>query len=117
VRTKTWRKGLNVAAADDATASLVSNPGDSKAASSAGFSNSISKVQVPDIPHRTVEMLDLPLGSDSHSIARGLFSALRSLDERNVSVIYVEGISDQEGDLAAAIMNRLRKAAEEEVKT
>jgi L-threonylcarbamoyladenylate synthase len=61
-------------------------------------------------------MLDLPLGSDSHSIARGLFSALRSLDERNVSIIYVEGISDHEGYLAAAIMNRLRKAAEEEVK-
>jgi L-threonylcarbamoyladenylate synthase len=33
-----------------------------------------------------------------------------------VDVIYVEGISDKQGDLAAAIMNRLRKAAGAELR-
>jgi L-threonylcarbamoyladenylate synthase len=32
------------------------------------------------------------------------------LDQKGVDVIYVEGIED-EGDIAAAVMNRLRKAA------
>jgi L-threonylcarbamoyladenylate synthase len=33
------------------------------------------------------------------------------MDEMEVDVIYVEGVSDSQGDLAAAVMNRLRKAA------
>jgi L-threonylcarbamoyladenylate synthase len=46
-------------------------------------------------------------------VARGLFSALRELDKKNVEVIFVEGIDDTTGDdIAAAVMNRLRKAAE-----
>jgi L-threonylcarbamoyladenylate synthase len=53
---------------------------------------------------------DIHLGYDTPAIARGLFSALRSLDEKGVSVIIVEGIEDT-GDIAAAVMNRLRKAA------
>lgn len=52
----------------------------------------------------------ISLGNDTKDIAHGLFSALRELDQREVDVIYVEGIED-EGDIAAAIMNRLRKAA------
>lgn len=59
---------------------------------------------------------DLSLGPDTEGIARGLFSALRTLDELNVDVIYIEGIPDNEGDLAAAVMNRLRKAAEVEIR-
>jgi L-threonylcarbamoyladenylate synthase len=34
------------------------------------------------------------------------------LDRQDVDAIFVEGISDEEGDVAAAVMNRLRKAAE-----
>jgi L-threonylcarbamoyladenylate synthase len=34
----------------------------------------------------------------------------------NVHIIYVEGIPDDDGDLAAALMNRLRKAVEVEMK-
>jgi L-threonylcarbamoyladenylate synthase len=49
-------------------------------------------------------------------IAQGLFSALRTLDEAGCQVIVIEGISDTEGDLAAAVMNRLRKAAEVDVR-
>lgn len=55
-------------------------------------------------------LIGISLGSDTKDIAHGLFSALRELDKRNVDVIYVEGIDD-EGDIAAAVMNRLRKAA------
>lgn len=61
-----------------------------------------------------VQIWDVKLGPDTAWIARGLFSALRELDRKDVDVIYVEGIDDsKEGDdVAAAVMNRLRKAAE-----
>lgn len=55
---------------------------------------------------------DVHLGTSDESIARGLFAALRSLDAENVDAIFIEGIQDNDGDLAAAVMNRLRKAAE-----
>lgn len=54
--------------------------------------------------------LKIALGSDIKDIAHGLFSALRELDQKGCDVILVEGIED-EGDIAAAVMNRLRKAA------
>jgi len=61
-----------------------------------------------------VQIWDVKLGPDTAGIARGLFSTLRELDRKDVDVIYVEGIDDsKEGDdVAAAVMNRLRKAAE-----
>jgi L-threonylcarbamoyladenylate synthase len=43
-------------------------------------------------------------------IARGLFAALRYLDDQGVDAIHVEGILETD-DLAATIMNQLRKAA------
>lgn len=55
---------------------------------------------------------DLDLGTDTGRIARGLFSALRELDGRGADTIFVDGI-DGELDIAAAVMNRLRKAASE----
>lgn len=72
-------------------------------------------------PHRVshsggiMQLLQIALGSDTANIARGIFSALRELDRGNVTAIFVEGIDDLEGDTAAAVMNRLRKAAEIEV--
>ena len=54
---------------------------------------------------------DLDLGSVTDNIARGIFSALRELDRKNIDLILIEGIPDSEGHLAAAVMNRLRKAA------
>ncbi|KAG4027400.1 hypothetical protein MFRU_030g00360 [Monilinia fructicola] len=54
--------------------------------------------------------IKISLGSEIKDIAHGLFSALRELDQRGCDVIFVEGIQD-EGDIAAAVMNRLRKAA------
>jgi L-threonylcarbamoyladenylate synthase len=59
---------------------------------------------------QVAQLITIALGNDTKDIARGLFSALRDLDKSNVHAIYVEGIEDQ-GDIAAAIMNRLRKAA------
>lgn len=57
-------------------------------------------------------LLDVNLGGKTADIARGVFAALRDLDRQDVDAIFVEGISDEEGDVAAAVMNRLRKAAE-----
>jgi L-threonylcarbamoyladenylate synthase len=57
-------------------------------------------------------LLDVDLGRDVRGIAHGLFAALRELDGRGADVIYVEGITDG-SDVAAAVMNRLRKAASE----
>ncbi|KAK3383310.1 telomere recombination-domain-containing protein [Lasiosphaeria ovina] len=55
-------------------------------------------------------LLDVDLGRDVRGVAHGLFAALRELDRRQADVIFVEGVSDGE-DIAAAVMNRLRKAA------
>jgi L-threonylcarbamoyladenylate synthase len=55
-------------------------------------------------------MLDIDLGKDIRGIAQGLFSALRELDRRGADVIFVDGVGDGD-DIAAAVMNRLRKAA------
>lgn len=66
-------------------------------------------VVAPDEDH-IADIIEVRLGRETKDIAHGLFSALRDLDQRGVDVIYVEGIED-EGDIAAAVMNRLRKAA------
>lgn len=57
-------------------------------------------------------VLDIGLGRDTKSVAQGLFSALRELDRRGADIIFVEGVEDGD-DIAAAVMNRLRKAASE----
>ena len=66
----------------------------------------------PSLERQTclAELVEIALGHETKDIAHGLFSALRDLDLRGVDIIYVEGIED-EGDIAAAVMNRLRKAA------
>lgn len=60
-------------------------------------------------------LLDIDLGGDTADIARGVFAALRDMDRLEVDAIFVEGIGEEEGDVAAAVMNRLRKAAEVKV--
>jgi L-threonylcarbamoyladenylate synthase len=66
-------------------------------------------------PEDQVTIWEISLGSKTDDIARGLFAALRELDSKSVDTIFVEGIGD-EGDIAAAVMNRLRKAAEVKIK-
>lgn len=56
------------------------------------------------------KLLDIDLGKETRVIAQGLFSALRELDQRGADMIFVDGIDD-DVDIAAAVMNRLRKAA------
>ncbi|KAL9124065.1 MAG: hypothetical protein Q9217_006570 [Psora testacea] len=70
-----------------------------------------------DVSEGPTTIWTVGLGSDVANIARGLFSALRELDSKGVSVMFVEGVDDQEGNAAAAVMNRLRKAAEKEITT
>ena len=65
-----------------------------------------------ELERRKVEVWDVHIGPTVEDIARQLFSVLRELDRRGVQVILIEGIDESEGDLAAAILNRLRKAAE-----
>ncbi|KAK4105902.1 translation factor [Parathielavia hyrcaniae] len=57
-------------------------------------------------------LFDVDLGGNVKGVAHGLFAALRELDRLRVDVIFVEGVND-ETDIAAAVMNRLRKAASE----
>lgn len=57
-------------------------------------------------------LLDVDLGRDVKGVAQGLFGALRALDRFGADVILVEGVGDGD-DMAAAVMNRLRKAASE----
>ncbi|KAL8721771.1 MAG: hypothetical protein Q9225_001620 [Loekoesia sp. 1 TL-2023] len=64
-----------------------------------------------------IDVVSTDLGSESTSIAQNLFSALRELDLQGVDVIFVEAIDVSEGHTAAAVMNRLRKAAELELKS
>ena len=71
-----------------------------------------SQIKIANEAQSAIDVWTIALGHDVGDIARGLFSALRALDEKNVDIIFVEGIDDTEG---AAIMNRLRKAAESEI--
>ncbi|KAK4447621.1 translation factor [Podospora aff. communis PSN243] len=61
---------------------------------------------------KIARFLDVDLGGDVKGVAHGLFAALRELDRLGADVIFVEGLDDQH-DIAAAVMNRLRKAASE----
>ncbi|KAI9692767.1 MAG: hypothetical protein M1820_009366 [Bogoriella megaspora] len=77
-------------------------------------STNCSSIKFPDWADALI-IWEISLGDDTENIARGLFSALRELDRKGVDVILVEGIDENEGNRAAAIMNRLRKAAEVEL--
>ncbi|KAF3480335.1 translation initiation protein Sua5 [Arthroderma uncinatum] len=115
VRTKAWKKGLGMLGIPHLPLDDATNGETTTSSINCPTNIQIESQQITSSAP-AINMLDISLGDDTSSIARGLFSALRSLDEEDVSIIYVEGISDTEGDLAAAVMNRLRKAAEEEVK-
>ncbi|USP75287.1 nitrate assimilation regulatory protein nira [Curvularia clavata] len=130
VRTKGWNLALGLNA--EKVESSVSNGWKSFStpepevstdtnASSLRQSNllrSVMQHQIPRSNHYLVKpeglhVWDINLGANTEDIARGLFSALRDLDKKGVETIYVEGIDDKSGDdIAAAVMNRLRKAAE-----
>ena len=112
IRTRNWNLGLGLASYDDITNTM--SPVPSPIGNIASFP--IPVLQDGNSSSCTKVAYDYHLGSDAASIAHGLFAALRGLDELDVDVIYVEGVSDREGDLAAAVMNRLRKAAGAELR-
>ncbi|MCJ1463631.1 hypothetical protein MMC07_002239 [Pseudocyphellaria aurata] len=73
--------------------------------------SSVSKPTITDV-------WTIGLGPDVADVARGLFFGLRDLDLKGVAVIFVESVGDDgRGEAAAAVMNRLRKAAEMEIKS
>ncbi|KAJ6156616.1 hypothetical protein N7497_005501 [Penicillium chrysogenum] len=112
IRTRNWELGLGLASKDDIARTM--NPVPSPIGDVVGFP--VPVLQDGNSSSCTKVAYDYHLGSDAVSIAHGLFAALRGLDELDVDVIYVEGVSDREGDLAAAVMNRLRKAAGAELR-
>jgi L-threonylcarbamoyladenylate synthase len=58
----------------------------------------------------SIKLVDVSLGHNTQTIASGLFAALREMDKHGVDVIFVEAIKNDDS-IAAAIMNRLKKAA------
>lgn len=130
VRTKLWQ--LDISASNTITVHESGTKGSTiertLSRQGAGFAGMLKRLQetnwskiVPtkhaaSIAGNPVELVDVALGDDTEDVARGIFSALRDLDRIDVDAIFVEGIDDNEGSLAAAVMNRLRKAAELRVK-
>ncbi|KAF1931786.1 translation initiation protein Sua5 [Didymella exigua CBS 183.55] len=130
IRTKSWDAALGLASADSNVADTngcVNGTSQSNSASSiptdapsrlSNLLRSVIQHQTPHAQRHTLsssdsEIWDIDLGAETDEVARGLFSALRELDKKGVEVIFVEGIDDTTGDdIAAAVMNRLRKAAE-----
>ncbi|KAL4785467.1 telomere recombination-domain-containing protein [Aspergillus varians] len=100
VRTRTWKRGLQLLSEEDIETASRTVP---------SLVDNLVEFTVP-VGGKKKVVFDFHLGSDLESIARGLFAALRAMDEKMVDVIYVEGVLDHD-HLAAAVMNRLRKAA------
>lgn len=125
IRTRTWKRAMDLKTVEprdidpNGTAALTAVH--SLDGSRNQMSNLLRSVIQHHIPHaqqytlvtKGPEVWDIDLGMHTEDIARGLFSALRELDKKGVEVIYVEGLDDTIGDdIEAAVMNRLRKAAE-----
>jgi L-threonylcarbamoyladenylate synthase len=140
--TKTWRPGLGYTPSQQqlSESSSSSNNNTTPGASPVQISTfhippeTEADPSPPDHRHHHHQrqqqntIYSISLGADVPGVARGLFSALRALDGVGCGVILVEGIGnghrdrdrgregegegEGEGHLAAAVMNRLRKAAE-----
>ena len=130
IRTKHWRfrtdnESYPVYATTDSQENNSPPPGEHSQAYTLGFAGLLETLQSSRQPREVLQthaiqgggslklaIVDICLGTDVGDIARGIFAALRELDKEDVDAILVEGIDDAEGETAAAIMNRLRKAAE-----
>jgi L-threonylcarbamoyladenylate synthase len=129
IRTKTWPWALGLPVRERGKvrengtsglprASLVNANGPH--APESNLLRSLIQHQIPRAEHltagtgsTTLDVWDIHLGAETADVARGLFSALRELDKKGAEAIFVEGIDDKDGDdIAAAVMNRLRKAAQ-----
>ena len=91
------------------TSTSTSTSTTSRSSSSSGGPSVVQYApDVKPIPGQAIEYV-LSCNAAADEVARGLFKALRELDELGVRVILVEGISEDNEGLA--VMNRLRKAA------
>ncbi|KAI8820877.1 DHBP synthase RibB-like alpha/beta domain-containing protein [Fimicolochytrium jonesii] len=64
----------------------------------------------PSWPHENSDKITtLQIGPTPTLVAHNIFAALRTMEQRGVSVILVEGVADEREGLA--VMNRVRKAA------
>jgi L-threonylcarbamoyladenylate synthase len=110
VRTRRWRVAPGITPSPlvklDAEIMMENSSGQADAA---GYKVRERLLQYEDL---SATVLDIDLGHDIRGIAQGLFSALRELDKMGADIIFVDGIDDKV-DIAAAVMNRLRKAASE----
>jgi L-threonylcarbamoyladenylate synthase len=110
VRTRGWKKWCGLDELDQGKIELVEDDLElSVPSGETSYTIQESSFVTSQCTRRIVE---IQLGTDAKSIAHGLFSSLRELDGLGADIIFVEGITD-EGDIAAAVMNRLRKAASE----
>lgn len=100
VRTRTWKRGLQLLPEEDIEKTSKTIP---------SLVDNLVEFTI-SVGDKKKDVFDCHLGSEPEGVARGLFAALRAMDEKEVDVIYVEGVSNEEY-LAAAVMNRLRKAA------
>lgn len=126
-----WQRSLSDGGNEPTMANGTSSPpngarsdGQSKAAANASLVASTASGSCAKLLHVKrggssnnghLDVWAISLGNDTTSIAHGLFSALRELDQKSVDTILVESFSDNEGEAAAAVMNRLRKAAEVQI--
>ncbi|MCF7925291.1 MAG: threonylcarbamoyl-AMP synthase [Candidatus Izimaplasma sp.] len=78
--------------------------------------NTIGVIASNELCQKLPHSHTFPLGplDDKSLIAKNIFLALRTMDEKNIASIYIEAFDDQ--DLGKAIMNRLLKAANYQVK-
>lgn len=110
IRTQRWKSGAGLECGDLQPAPVDSDAHDDEYLSPA---YQVYKGELKNNQGEVIgELFDIDLGQDTKRIAQGLFSALRELDRRNIDTIFVDGI-EGELDIAAAVMNRLRKAASE----
>jgi len=115
IRTNSWSRGLGLGLEDlpskvseSAEQIPVAYPANNPASNALG----IEALYACDSTGSKFTIHDANLGRNPDDIARGLFAALRSLDKLDLDTILVEGVDDTLGDVSAAVMNRLRKAAE-----
>jgi len=112
IRTKHWKPLSKAFLSQLSTSKPTLNHSNGTINGSRSFGTPKSPNLPAPLSQVSITAHDVYLGTSTAEIARGLFSALRALDMESVDVIFVEGIDDHVGD-GAAVMNRLRKAAEE----
>jgi L-threonylcarbamoyladenylate synthase len=107
IRTQRWKSGAGLRCASFQHLTDVQGPDEDDSPFQVYEGDLLDEKEQP-----IGKILDIDLGRGTEGIARGLFAALREFDRRGADTIFVDGIEDR-SDIAAAVMNRLRKAASE----